>query len=521
MIVRKNSWIILSKKLQLFIFIFSIQALMAQSYNITAYGAKGDGIKDNTQIIQKLIDSCSISGGTVLIPKGIFLTSTLIMKDNTHIYLSQGSELRGSTDSSDYPLLNSGISFYGEGWAKQALIFAKDVNNVQISGKGTINGQGETFKITTNKKPDRYKNRPYLLWFSNSKNITIRDIELKNSAFWMQHYLGCEDVLIDGIKIWNHSNKNNDMMDIDGCKNVTISNIIGDSDDDGITLKSTSPLVSEYITITNCILSSHCNALKMGTESTGGFRNVVISNCIIRPSRSETKIYGLDEGISGISLEIVDGGIMENISISNVVMEGPEVPLFIRLGNRARKHNPSVAKPGKGKMKNISLSNIRAIGAGETGSSITGISGAPVENVSLSNIDITVSKKGESKSASDSVPVLENAYPESTMFGKLPAYGFFIRNVKQLRMSDVNIRYAGNDLRPGMRIDNTDGFSLSGLNLQSDGETKSVVDIRQSSNGWIQSNHQYQAERFLVQDSDSENIELQGHFPKLTTKNNN
>ncbi|WP_273274495.1 glycoside hydrolase family 28 protein [Maribacter polysiphoniae] len=509
------------KNLQMVICFLSIHVLMAQSYDITEYGAMGDGIKDNTTIIQKLIDRCSTSGGTVLIPKGVFLTSTLILKDNTHLHLSQGSELRGSTNPNDYPLLNAGISFYGEGWAKQALIFAKDVNNIQISGKGTINGQGEAFKINTNKKPERYKNRPYLLWFSNSKNITVRDIELKNSAFWMQHYLGCENVTLDGLRIWNHSNKNNDMMDIDGCKNVTISNIIGDSDDDGITLKSTSPLISEYITITNCIISSHCNGLKMGTESTGGFRNVVISNCIIRPSRSKTNIYGLPEGISGISLEMVDGGIMENISINNVVIDGPEVPLFIRLGNRARKHNAAATTPGLGKIRNIRISNITATGAGETGSSITGISGAAVENVSLHNIDIMVSKTGESELAADQVPVMENAYPEATMFGKLPAYGFFIRNVKQLQMSNVNIRHTDKDPRPGIRIDNTEAFSLFGLNLQSDSNTKNVVDVRQSTNGWIQSNHQYPAVHYLVQDKDSKNIELQGDFPFLTSKNKN
>tara|TARA_R110002126_G_scaffold66963_1_gene170047 strand:+ start:5195 stop:6754 length:1560 start_codon:yes stop_codon:yes gene_type:complete len=518
MIKSKNSWVTLLKYLQLLMFSLSVQILVSQSYNITDYGAIGDGVKDNTKIIQELIDSCSLSGGTVLIPKGVFLTSTLVMKDNTHIYLSLGSELRGSTNPNDYPYLNSEISFYGELWAKQALIFANNVNNIQISGKGTISGQGEAFKITTNKKPDRYENRPYLLWFSNSKNITIRDIQLKNSAFWMQHYLGCENVTLDGLKIWNHSNKNNDMMDIDGCKNVIISNIIGDSDDDGITLKSTSPLVSEYITITNCIISSHCNAIKMGTESTGGFRNVVISNCIIRPSKSKTKIYGLSEGISGISLEVVDGGIMENISINNIVMEGPEVPLFLRSGNRARKYNSSASTPGLGKIRNVRISNITATGAGQTGSSITGIAESPMENISLSNIDIEISKMDNSKRFSDLVPILENAYPEATMFGKLPAYGFFVRNVKQLKLSDITIRYTNKDLRPSIRIDNTDGFSLSGLNLMSEINTVSVIDVRQSNNGWIQGNHQYPALDFLVKDADSQNIEYQVNFPFLNSK---
>lgn len=132
-----------------------------------------------------------------------------------------------------------------------------------------------------------------------------------------------------------------------------------------------------------------------------------------------------------------------------------------------------------------------------------------------------VSKTGESELAADQVPVMENAYPEATMFGKLPAYGFFIRNVKQLQMSNVNIRHTDKDPRPGIRIDNTEVFSLSGLNLQSNVNTKNVVDVRQSTNGWIQSNHQYPAVHYLVQDKDSKNIELQGDFPFLTSKNKN
>jgi len=510
-----------NKQLMLLVFTMLVQLLTAQSYVITDYGAVGDGLKDNTRIIQKLIDRCSTSGGMVVIPKGVFMTSTLILKDNVHLQLSEGSELKGQTDPSSYPLLNAGLSFYGENWAKQALIFAKDAHHIQISGKGTINGQGEAFKITTNKKPERYENRPYLLWFSNCKNLTIRDVQLKNSAFWMQHYLGCENVIIDGIKIWNHSNKNNDMMDIDGCKNVTISNIIGDSDDDGITLKSTSPLISEYITITNCIISSHCNAIKMGTESTGGFRNVVISNCVIRPSKSKTQIYGTAEGISGISLEIVDGGVMENISISNVVMEGPEVPLFIRLGNRGRPYNSTADIPKIGKIKNIRISNIIATGAGETGCSITGVSAAPLENIALSNFYIEVSKKPKALAFLDTVPELEAEYPEATMFGKLPAYGFYIRDVKQLKLSDITIQNTHNDLRPGIRIERTQKFSLSNMDVESGALTAAVIEVRKSQNGWIRTNHNYPAKNFLVKDEDSQNIVLQGEMPFISFQNKN
>jgi polygalacturonase len=117
------------------------------------------------------------------------------------------------------------------------------------------------------------------------RNVLVRNINLRNSAMWMQHYLACEDLTVSGIKVFNHANQNNDMIDIDGCRNVIISDCYGDTDDDALTFKSTSPYTCENITVTNCILSSHCNAIKCGTESTGGFKNITISNCVIFAGR--------------------------------------------------------------------------------------------------------------------------------------------------------------------------------------------------------------------------------------------
>ena len=161
----------------------------------------------------------------------------------------------------------------------------------------------------------------------------------------MQHYLACEDLKISGISVYNHSNYNNDGLDIDGCRNVTVDGVTVDSDDDGICLKSTSGKPSENISIANCVISSHCNGLKMGTESSGGFKNVTIANCVVTPSAvNDSTIYGFIEGISGISLEMVDGGILRGVNISNVQIDGTKSPLFIRLANRARPYSEGTGK---------------------------------------------------------------------------------------------------------------------------------------------------------------------------------
>lgn len=488
-------------------FTFIAKQGSAQLYDVTAYGAIGDGITDNTIAIQKAIDECAKTGGKVYFPGGKFMTATVVLKSNVTLHVSSNAIILGHTDTKRYPYQEAGIHFYGEEWAKQALIFCKDQQNVGIEGSGTIDGQGASFVVNTIKKPDRYRDRPYLLWFVGCKYVKVKDVSLRNSAFWMQHYLGCEFVSIDGIRIWNHSNKNNDMMDIDGCRNVTVSNVIGDSDDDGITIKSTSPLISENITITNCVVSSHCNGIKFGTESTGGFRNVTVSNCVIKPSGQTSTIYGKPAGMGGLALEIVDGGIMENITIDNIVIDGPMVPIFMRLGNRARKYMSTAAAPPKGRVRNVSLSNIIATGADETGCSITGIAGTPLENITLRNIRLET--KGGDSLVDVFKPVIEKEeeYPEGTMFGKLPSYGFFIRHAKDIKMSGITIRTTGKESRPGIVVNNTQRFSLDALDIQSNDSTKAVIYVTESRDGTVSNPVQYYpAQQFLLKDKGSPNI---------------
>jgi|SRR6218665_434540 len=493
---------------------FSVMSIMfvtncanAQLYDVTAYGAIGDGVTDNTIAIQKAIDECAKTGGKVYFPGGKFLTATVVLKTNVTLHVSANAIILGHTDTKRYPYQDAGIHFYGEEWAKQALIFCKGQQNVGIEGSGTIDGQGGSFVVNTIKKPDRYRDRPYLLWFAGCRNVKVKEINLRNSAFWMQHYLGCEFVTIDGVKIWNHSNKNNDMMDIDGCKNVTISNVIGDSDDDGITIKSTSPLISENITITNCVVSSHCNGIKFGTESTGGFRNVTVSNCVIKPSGQTATIYGKPAGMGGLALEIVDGGIMENITIDNIIIDGPMVPIFMRLGNRARKYMTTAAAPSKGTIRNINLSNIIATGADEIGCSITGIASAPLENVTLTNIRLET--KGGDSLVDIFKPVIEKEeeYPEGTMFGKLPSYGFFIRHAREIKMSNITVRTTGKELRPGIVVNNVQRFSFDGLDVQANNATRATVYVSESKDGYITNSPQhYPAQQFVIKDKSSVNI---------------
>ena len=344
----------------LFLSFVKTEAQINSIYNVKDYGAAADGITLDTEAVRKAVADCAVSGGTVLFPAGKYLIGSVKLESNVEIYVQRGALILGSTNINDYEEYTPQLKSYNDYFLKHSLFYAEKAENISIRGEGTIDGQGSDFIITTDKKPDRYKNRPFVIRFVECKNVKVENVTLQNSAMWMQQYLACENLFIKGIKVYNHANKNNDMIDIDGCRNVVMSDCIGDTDDDALTLKSTSERITENVTITNCVLSSHCNAIKMGTESTGGFRNITISNIVVKPSDSPTKIYGQHRGISGITLGMVDGGILEGVTISNIRIDGPQVPIYMRLGNRARKHHDNAPKPGVGIFRDVNISDVIA-----------------------------------------------------------------------------------------------------------------------------------------------------------------
>ena len=441
----------MKRLLLLLSFVFASFNINAADFNIVKYGAVSDTTKLSTKALQRAIDICSAAGGgRVVVPAGSYKIGSIFLKSNVHLHLERGATLYGSTKLEDYkPVKTDYVSFRTQQQTIQ-LIFADKVSNVVIDGYGTIDGQGRAF--VKRAVTDEGITRPHLLRFIQSQDITIRDITLRNSGCWMQHFLACDRIKIDGVTIYNRSTKNNDALDLDGCHEVIVTNLISDSDDDGITLKSTSPRLCENITISNCIVSSHCNAIKLGTETNGGFRNINISNIVVKPSYDKReKISGRWDGISAISLEMVDGGVLENVNVSNIVVDGTESPIFIRLGNRARGYKEGLAVTNVGKINGVRISNVQVRNAGPTGCSITGIPGYPVENIRLDNISIH-HKGGVT---AQELPQLynnvederEKKYPEATMWGVLPAKGFFIRHARNVKFSNIDIQTTEEDAR--------------------------------------------------------------------------
>jgi len=201
----------------------------------------------------------------------------------------------------------------------------------------------------------------------------------------------------------------------------------------------------------------------MGTESGGGFQNITVTNCEICSPRYSKVIYGRQRGLAGIALEIVDGGVLERVAISNLTIKGVTAPIFMRLGNRARIYEGDKPKPDVGRFSNVIVSNIIATECSQIGCSITGLPGHPIENVSLSNIQLSFDGGGTKENASQDIPEKPESYPESTMFGTLPAYGFFCRHVKGLKFQNLRLDTSASDYRHAIVFDDVNDAVIDSL----------------------------------------------------------
>ncbi|MHC4424541.1 MAG: glycoside hydrolase family 28 protein [Planctomycetota bacterium] len=436
-----------------------------QLYDVRDYGAKADGRTLCTDAIQKAIDECSeTGGGTVYLPGGTFLSGTIYMKSGVTLRLGAGCTLLGSVDLKDYPSTVQAFRSYTDNYTDKSLIYAEKAERIAITGAGTIDGQGASFK-------GPYKVRPYMIRFIQCRNVTVKDVTLKNSPMWVQHYLACDDVCITGVTVRSLVNHNNDGINIDSCRRVVISDCNIESGDDAIVLKSTSARVCGDVAVSNCLLSSRCNALKMGTESNGGFENIVITGCSIYNTR-----------LAGVALEIVDGGTMDRVVISNITMNKIGAPIFLRLGNRARPFKKDMEKPDIGTLRNVTISNIEATGADPTGCTISGLPEAAIENVTLSNVRLSFEGGGTKADAARAIPEKPADYPEYSMFGRLSAYGLYCRHVRGLKLLNVQLQLAKPDQRHALVFEDVQDALIDALDAPCPPDAGAIIrlaDVRE------------------------------------------
>lgn len=489
------------------------QVNAAAVFSVRTFGARGDGVTVDTPAINRALEAANAAGGgTVLFPAGTYLCFSIHLKSNVALYLDHGAVILAADPKDgrgryDLPEPNEWDMYqdFGHSHWQNSLIWGVGVENVSILGPGLINGQGLTRRSPGPRRPAQAGDTPVSMGGGQpaarpqaplgensdvremnglgnkaislklSRNVTLRDFSILNGGHFALLATGVDNLTIDNLKV----DTNRDGFDIDACRNVRISNCsVNSPNDDAIVLKSSyalgTPRATENVTITGCLVSGYdigslldgaykrnvteapdrdgpTGRLKFGTESNGGFKNITISDIVFDHCR-------------GLALETVDGGLLEDVTITNLTMrEVQNSPIFLRLGARMR--GPSGTPVGA--LHRVVISNVVAYDADPRYASIiAGIPGHHVEDVKLSNIRIYYRGGGTRAQAAVEPPERETNYPEPSMFGALPAYGFFIRHARGIELNNVEISYLNEDFRPAFHLEDVRGADFFHVKAQ-------------------------------------------------------
>ena len=497
------------------------------SWSVRDYGACGDGTVLDTAAANRAIDAAAeAGGGTVEFPAGDYLCHSIHLRSDVTLHLGAGATIiaaeppapgaPGGYDAAEPNEWNQYQDFGHSHW-RNSLIWGENLENVSIVGPGRIYGRGLSrgngrislpVGAPPPSRPDgtladvlaadgefEYAPRPDLapgpfnypnardtlpdgvgnkaIALKNCRNVTLRDFAVLHGGHFAILATGVDNLTVDNLVI----DTNRDGMDIDACNNVRISNCSVNSPwDDGICLKSSHGLgearLCENVTVTNCFVSGFdegtlldgtrtkkiarrggaIGRIKLGTEAGGGFRNIAISNCVFDSCR-------------GIALEQVDGGVLEDVAITNITMRDiANAPLFIRLGARLRR--PGATEPGQVRrilIDNVVASNVSA----DHGILIAGLPGHRIEDVVLSNLHIQYAGGGTTEQAAREVPEYERAYPDPDVFGTMPSWGLFARHVANLQVRGMELRTLAPDSRPAVLLEDADGMRFSDVQLNS------------------------------------------------------
>ncbi|HVU48495.1 MAG TPA: glycoside hydrolase family 28 protein [Terracidiphilus sp.] len=455
-----------------------------RSFDVAAFGARGDGASIDTPAINRAIEAAAaVGGGTVRFPAGQYLCYSIRLKSNVALHLEQGAVViaadpmpegqPGGYDDPEPTQPWEAYQDYGHNHWHNSLIWGEGLNDLAIYGPGRIWGRG----LSRSNNPDSHNpaNRRVQgignksISLKNCRNVVLRDFQILKGGWFGILATGVDNLLIDGLTI----DTNRDGMDIDCCRNVRIANCAVNSPwDDAIVPKSSYALgytrATENLEITNCYVTGayeegtmidgtwkkfdgsrrvpHTGRIKLGTESNGGFKNITVSNCVF-------------DGCQGLALETVDGALLEDVTITNITMRDiVSAPIFMRLGSRLRGPADSTKT---GTLQRVIVNNVVCSNsASHLGCIISGVPGFEIRDVKLSNIFIQHRGGGTKEQAAIQPPEDEKKYPEPNMFGDMPSQGFYLRHIKNIELSNIEIAAIADDARPAFILQNVDGADL-------------------------------------------------------------
>jgi len=450
----------------------------ARVYNIRDFGAKGDGKTLDTKALQAAIDACNKDqGGIVLVPAGVFVTGTVELKSNVTLHIASQGVLMGTADGKQY-YANEAIPLHGDSTLEDGnvgLLYAVKAENITIEGNGTIDGQGLQFRSPSKDVPPPAgisgPQRPYHLLFHQCKNLTVRDIFLKDSAFHSIRVIQSAYVKMEGLHIHSRIIHNSDGFHFISTEYVHVSNCDVQTQDDACALFGS----CKFVTVSDCSFSTRWSVFRFGG---GVAEHVTVSNCIIYQT------YGCP-----IKLRCGPGSRFENISFSNIIMKDVTGPISIGLDSKSRRSQPP-ANSAPGVVRNISFNNIQAtvvlpvplpdagfVSAyrpGEMHSCIVlnAMDNVYLENISFNDVKVTFPGGGTAEQAMQEVPKIAGEYFE---IGTPPAYGIFARNVRGLSLQCVRLETAAPDMRPAVIFDHVEDAAVNGLSMQGQKEAASLL----------------------------------------------
>lgn len=475
-------------------------------FDVTKFGAKGDGKTiDSPAINAAIAEAVKAGGGTVVVPKGHYLSFSIRLYDNITLLLSEGALIEAANPDVhghhyDLPegVYDEQFQDYGVSHFRNSLIYGLEATNVAVIGKGMIYGRGldregpaprwhgiKGFVSASSRGLDPHAARladpreaayegraPHAVAFKSCRNIVVKDFTILQGGHFALFFMGCEGIKAENLLL----DTDRDGIDLDCCKGAEIINCrVNTPKDDGIVMKSSfayeKPVFCEDVVVKGCHTSGYLmgsvvagnpqpspymgpddvgpfGRLKLGTDSVAGFRNIVYEDCLCEHGR-------------GIQMGAIDGGVLEDVRFENIRLKDTvNHPFFVRLS--ARNRAPKTA--GIASVRRVVIKDIEATGVhGLYTSGIVGIPEKRIEDVEISNIRIVSQGGGTAADAAREIPERRKSSLEPSFMGTLPAHGLYIRHANNVRVKNVSFEVERPDQRPAIAIDSADGVTVEGL----------------------------------------------------------
>lgn len=400
--------------------------------NILDYRELSQNGTDWTEAFRKAIAALAeAGGGEVTVPSGVYPTGPIRLESDITLRVQNGARLVFHADEERFPLVR--MPYQGrETQVRQACIYARDAKNVCLAGEGTLDGRGEYWWTGFRAETLAYP-RPYMICFDHCSHVRVQDVTLVNSPFWTVHPYCCEDVAVQGITIHNPwDSPNTDGINPDSCRDVRITDCTVDVGDDCITLKAgtedtVDPPPCERIIISGCHLLHGHGGIVLGSETSGGIRNVVVSNCILHET---------DRGIR-LKTRRGRGGTVEGLQVFNLIMDGVMCPFVFNMyyycgpGGKEESVRTKAPQPIGDRtpvLRDVSISGVSARNCTACAGFFYGLSEQPVEGVTMRDVRVEMAS-----GAAKCRPAMMDDCPE------MSGAGFFLRNVRRACFSNVTV----------------------------------------------------------------------------------